>query len=384
MIARMTDEQLDERVRAYLSYRAEEVASRAASSQDVTAELARRLGLADGTRSARARAARAPNLRLARVAFALLLLILGLVAAVYVGSLFRERYAPDGPRVDVTLQGQPWAITGAYGSIWVGTLGNASVYQLDPRDGTIRSETSVAEPVCGNIERGYSALWFAQCSTHALTRIDPQSLQVDRLVGYGTDQIGVGDESIWASDGSNVVRLDPVSLATQAEIPVGGESLVTFGEGSAWAIMSEDATVMRIDPDTNEVIATIPLRSESDQQTYPVHAVAAAGALWVADEIGLKLYRVDAETNAASIVDVPLLHEASDSMDLGDWYVTYGRGLIWVRTSADSIVGIDPATERVVEQQATTPGGGGAFFVADDSVWTGNNAAESVSGIRLP
>ena len=314
---------------------------------------------------------------------ALLLLLLGLVAAVYVGSLFRERYAPDVPRVDVPLEGQPWAVTGAYGSIWAGTLGHATVYQLDPRDGTVRNEIEVAVPVCGNFERGYGALWFAQCGTHQMGRIDPHSLKFDRLVGYGSDNIGIGAESIWATDGSNVVRLDPVSLATQAEIPVGGESLVTFGEGSAWAVSSEEATVRRIDPDTNEVIATIPL-SPGDGQTFPVHGVAAAGALWVVDEIGLKLYRIDADTNETSVVDVPLLHDTSDSMDYGDWYVTYGRGLIWVRTADDTIVGIDPSTEQIVERQTTPLGGGGAFFVADDSIWLGNNQAESVSGIRLP
>jgi streptogramin lyase len=375
-VTHMTDEQLDERIRSYLSYRAELVASRAGSAEDASIAIARRLGIGF--------ARPVTGFRLVRVAFAVLLLILALVAAVYVGSLFRERYAPDRPRVDTTLEGQPWAVTGAYGSIWVGSLGHPALYQLAPSDGTIISETPLVAPVCGNVERGYGALWVGQCGTLGLARIDARSLKVDRLIGYGTDQIGIGAEAIWVSDGSNVVRLDPVSLGTLAEVPVGGDSLVTFGAGSAWAAVSDDATVVRIDPTRNEVTAVIQLGSDAGGETYPVHSVAAEGALWVVDEIGLKLYRIDAATNEASVVDVPLTHEAGDRMDFGDWYITYGRGLIWVRTSDAEIVGIDPSTERVVERQATPEGGGGAFFVQDDSFWLGNNLVGTVTGTQLP
>jgi virginiamycin B lyase len=376
VIGPMTDEQLDERIRAYLSYRAEFVASHAASAEAASTAIAGRLRAGGGR-------AVAP-FSVARVAFALLLLLLALVAAVYVGSLFRERYAPERPLVVVPLQGQPWAVTGAYGSIWVGSLGQASVYQLNPRDGTVTNEVALVEPVCGNIERGYGAIWAAGCGTHALTRIDPRSLDADRLVGYGSDGIGVGGDSVWASDGSNVVRLDPQTLETQAEIAVGGDSIVTFGEGSAWAMLSDRGSVARIDPATNHVVATIPLSSGPEAPAYPVHAVAAGGALWVVDEVGLRLYRVDAVTNTATSVPIPLTHEATDGMDFGDWYITSGRGLIWVRISDETVVGFDPTTSRVVQTQATTPGGGGAFFVADDSLWVGNNGDGTVSGMQLP
>ena len=376
MIGRMTDEQLDERIRAYLSYRAEAVAAHAVSADAASEAIARRVGIA-GRRAT-------PPFSLARVGLALLLLLLALVAAVYVGSLFRERYAPDRPLIIVPLEGQPWAVTGAYGSIWVGSLGQASLYQLNPRDGTVLAEIPITEPVCGNIERGYGAVWIAGCGTHALSRVDPRSLDVDRLVGYGSDSLGVGAESIWATDGSNVVRLDAQTLDTQAEIPVGGESLVTFGEGSAWAMISDLGSVVRIDPATNQVMATIALSSDPANAAYPVHGVAAGGALWVVDEIGLRLYRVDVATNTATSVAIPLRHEADDGMDFGDWYVTSGRGLIWVRVADDAIVGFDPGTLNVVQTQATTSGGGGAFFVADDSLWLGNNFDGTVSGMQLP
>ena len=85
-VGQMTDEQLDERIRAYLSYRAEFVASHAATAESASTAIARHMGVGTGN---------APRVTFSfvRVGFALLLLILALLAAVYVGSLFKERYA---------------------------------------------------------------------------------------------------------------------------------------------------------------------------------------------------------------------------------------------------------------------------------------------------
>ena len=50
---------------------------------------------------------------------------------------------------------------------------------------------------------------------------------------------------------------------------------VAFGEGAAWVANSLDRTVSRIDPETNEVVETIPLGRE------PLHLAAGEGAVWV-------------------------------------------------------------------------------------------------------
>jgi YVTN family beta-propeller protein len=59
-------------------------------------------------------------------------------------------------------------------------------------------------------------------------------------------------------------------------IPVGeGPVDVAFGEGALWVANSLDHSVSRIDPGTNEVVATIDIGAE------PVHLAAGEGAVWV-------------------------------------------------------------------------------------------------------
>jgi streptogramin lyase len=372
MIGRLTDEQLDARLSAYLTFRAEAVAGRAASAQDVTNALALRLGVAR----------RRQTFSTTRLVFAILLLILALLAAAVVGGVFRERYAPNRPLVETTLDGQPWAVTAAYGSIWTGAYRAPDVYVVDPADGSVRNDVRVVGFICGTIEAGYGALWVSHCDPNALSRIDARTLEVQRLVGFASDQVGIGAGAVWTAHDDSVARLDPVSLATLAETPVGGGALVAFGEGSVWAAVPDAGVVRRIDPATNQVSATIAFDDLATGDAYPVHLATGGGAVWVVDEHELAVYRIDPRTNTAQRLGLSLQFFAGTSF--GDWYIRYGRGLVWVRQTETTIVAIDPRTFQVVETHQTPLGGGGGFFVADDSLWVGNNRAGTLSGVQLP
>lgn len=374
MIARMTDEQLDSRVREYLILRAEGVAARAVSAQEATATISRSLGLARSWPSA--------NVRMVRVAFALLLLILALIAVAVVGGLFRERYAPNSPLLEVNLDGQPWAVTAAYGSIWAGAYREPVVYRIDPRDGTIRNDVPVVGFICGTLEQGYGALWMSHCDPNALSRIDARTLEVDRLTGYATDRVAIGADSVWTAHDGGVARLNPATLETQAEIPIGVSALLTYGEGSVWAMATDAGVVYRIDPRTDEVVATITFDDLPAGSAFPVHGVTGGGALWVVDEHALRVYRIDPATNTAQPLELEL--QPFSGTSFGDWYITYGRGLVWVRQSENMIVAINPITLQVVETHQTPLGGGGGFYVASDSLWVGNNRAGTLWGMQLP
>lgn len=373
MIARLTDEQLDSRLREYLTYRADAVARRAAPAREITDQLARSLGLTTGRRG---------SFSTARLVFAILLLILALLATAIVGGLFREHYAPNRPLVETTLEGQPWAVTAAYGSIWAGAYRAPTVYVVDPADGSVRNEVRLVNFVCGTIEAGYGGLWASHCDPNTLSRIDAATLEVDKLVGYASDQVGIGADSVWTAHDDAVARLNPGTLETQAEIPVGGSSLVVFGEGSAWAAVTDAGVVRRIDPATNEVSATITFDDLPSGSAFPVHLATGGGAVWVVDEHALAVYRIDPRTNTAQRLDVAL--QPFQGTSFGDWYIRFGRGLVWVRQAEASIVGIDPRTLQIVETHQTPLGGGGGFFVADDSLWVGNNRAGTLWGMQLP
>src|SRR6187397_2307177 len=141
-------------------------------------------------------------------------------------------------------------------------------------------------------------------------------------------------------------------------------------------------TVQRIDPASNAVIAAISLDDQQTSAGNPVHGVFGAGALWVVDELAGRVYRIDPSTNQAGALDLSL--ETFDGAGLGDFFITYGRGLVWVRSAENRIVAIDPATLQVAQTYETPQGSGGAFFVAPDSLWMANSSAGNVWGKQLP
>jgi YVTN family beta-propeller protein len=63
---------------------------------------------------------------------------------------------------------------------------------------------------------------------------------------------------------------------TVDQIPVGDGPLdVAVGEGGVWVANSLDRTVMRLDPETGDVVATIEVGNE------PQRVAAGEGAVWV-------------------------------------------------------------------------------------------------------
>jgi streptogramin lyase len=372
-IEHLTDSQLDDRLRAYLTWQADRVAARSAGP-DATAEaLARRLGLV--TRPRRV------AWSYVRFALAVLLLILALIAAAAVGGLLRDPYTPDLPLLEVPLDGSPWGVTGAYDSIWVSSADGRDIRRIDPRDGQVRNDIAVVAHMCGNIRAGFDALWISHCEANTISRIDARTLDVARLTGYDTDQIAISPDSVWVSKATSAVRLDPSTLDTRAEIDVGGGSLLEFGDGAIWATVPNLAVVRRIDPASNRVVATITIPQTGADAANPVHSVFGGGALWVVDEPAGHLYRIDRASNSAQLV--PLAFSSFDGQ-FGDWFITYGRGRVWVRNAGDAIVAIDPATLTVTDTITTPEGGVGGFFVADHSIWLGNNSAGTLWGVQLP
>jgi YVTN family beta-propeller protein len=138
---------------------------------------------------------------------------------------------------------------------------------------------------------------------------------------------------------------DPYIAAT---VKVGGGDAIAVGEGGVWVGVQREGEsdyVARIDPRTNEIVATIPVNSS------PWNIAVGAGSIWVtgngADQSGT-LQRIDPVTNEVSstITVKPSGHPGP---------VVAGDDAVWLDvgdTESDSLVRIDPSTNRVV---ATVP-----------------------------
>jgi DNA-binding beta-propeller fold protein YncE len=175
-----------------------------------------------------------------------------------------------------------------------------------------------------------------------------------------------------------MVRIDPKSnqvLATIAlpDFPSGGIAT----DDAVW-IGTRGGTVLHIDPATNKVVGTFPI--ERGEQSIAL----AGGSLWIANGVTSSVgsvRRVDLVSN--NLLDNIPMHEPSlkDKSKL-DWPATVGsKDMIWVADGRQqSIVGIDPKTSAVVE---TIPVGvsGDGLSLLGNSLWI--NASEENKVLRL-
>ena len=105
-----------------------------------------------------------------------------------------------------------------------------------------------------------------------------------------------GFGSIWVPDftgtGHAVDRVDPRTHSVTATYPTGGAELaVATGAGSVWITENADNTVIRLDPATGKVVASISVPS-------PTGVLVHANQVWVASYTTTTLTTIDATTNA--------------------------------------------------------------------------------------
>jgi DNA-binding beta-propeller fold protein YncE len=199
-------------------------------------------------------------------------------------------------------------------------------------------------------------------------------------VGRYPEDVAVGEGGVWVSvpaqasidpsASSLVVRIDIETDQVVAEIPVPGPiaELVT-GAGAVWGSIYDKSafSIVRIDPATNRVVATIP------DVGGPL--AFGEGALWgsALDGNAASLVRIDPSTNEI-VARVPL--------DTRIWYAEAGGGAVWLLTMESlygpanedaptgDIIKVDPATNVIADRiQMSVKGTLGAPLLADGALW---------------
>ena len=126
------------------------------------------------------------------------------------------------------------------------------------------------------------------------------------------------------SSKDRVVRINPATRQVVASIAAGKDpSGVTVGEGSVWVTNSGDGTVSRIDPVGNKVTGVIPVGKR------PVAIAFGEGAVWVANFLGNSVSRIDPATNKV-VATIPL--------DTSPTSIATGEGSVFVASAEQVIV----------------------------------------------
>ena len=177
-----------------------------------------------------------------------------------------------------------------------------------------------------------------------VARIDPQT---NRLAGRpvrtgaSPQSLATGGGSLWVAnhDERTVTRIELASGKVVADIPVPSEPhRVAYGAGAAWVGNWHDNSVSRIDPATNRVVGA-PI------SIGPHHAgnlVVGAGSVWVTSD-----YRVDAAAEDVVVIRIdPQANRAVETIPVGGHPIDVAatKGAIWVSVA-------DPGTVlRIAER----------------------------------
>jgi virginiamycin B lyase len=145
------------------------------------------------------------------------------------------------------------------------------------RDGVLEIDPATNEivkdiPLDGafRLAIGEGAVWVTDLVLGGLVRIDPDiGAVVSRIViAQGASDVDVAAGIVWVtaggSNGGNLIRIDPATNEIVATIHIGrGTGAGGLGDVAAdvraiWVTRGGDRnSLLRIDPDTNEIVATI-------------------------------------------------------------------------------------------------------------------------------
>jgi DNA-binding beta-propeller fold protein YncE len=159
---------------------------------------------------------------------------------------------------------------------------------------------------------------------------------------------------------AQTVRLPLDSLPIVARIAVPSRpDWLAMGFGSVWVVDYRPPSLVRIDPATNRVIASIPLTGHAC-----LGIAVMRDALWVADCEHHGVVQIDPVTNRVART-IPIDFRVDDEGAL-----IAADGSLWLfvtdsLAASSTLERVDPATGRI---QARIPVGAGAYVVAGDSV----------------
>lgn len=181
--------------------------------------------------------------------------------------------------------------------------------------------------------------------------------------------LAVAFGSLWVADCRHgaLVRIDLETERVVARIPTGladptGELSVAAGAGSVWLLTDAAGVLSRVDPATNRVSARVAVRPHSYCAAFGFGSVWTASAEGGTPEGAGRVERVDPRTNAV-VASVPV--------GRGPRFLAAGEGGVFTLDQGDGTVSrVDPAANALAATIATdVPGTGGDIAVGAGRVW---------------
>jgi len=262
-------------------------------------------------------------------------------------------------------------------ALWVPNRAAGSVVRIDAKDNKAGAPVTLGTEPCASLVAAFDSVWVPLCGDGTIARLDPKGPKVTATlktkVAAGDGRIAMAVGSVWAvTDRKGVLsRIDPDTNTAVAEIHVAaGANAVVFGEDALWVTSACEPAgggnpakvacnvLTRVNPHNNGVVEVIEVGPN------PARVAVGEGGVWTLNRgkggSGATVSRVDPGSN--KVVATINLGDA-----VADAEIAAGLGSVWVSAPGVPLIRIDPRTNRAV--QRFTGAGGGAVLVAHGSLW---------------
>ena len=190
--------------------------------------------------------------------------------------------------------------------MWVGREDLGSMLRVDRKTGAVGA--TVTQGAYGTA--GMGDLWFASGGSPTILRVDPSTRATTATIAAPGETncaiSGSFPDNIWIGCGGpevvprTVARIDPATdtVAAVVTLPPAHGAGTVIVDGATWIVTafpqadgSPSTGLLRVDPHTGAIERFLLLRGVD-----PDPPVVAGGALWIPDEAGHRILRVDAAT----------------------------------------------------------------------------------------
>jgi virginiamycin B lyase len=217
---------------------------------------------------------------------------------------------------------------------------------------------------CGGMMSAFGSLWVPTCGDGSLVRMDPKTFKVTATIPGGASDVrgtlAVSSDSIWLLTDSKATlsRIDPDQNAVIAEMRLPADCThLVFGETALWLTCPSENKIYRINTATNVVEKTIEVSAK------PEAIAIGEGSVWVLCGKDGKIDRIDPKTNKVT----KTIETNVPGVD-GD--IVFGEGALWVTQNGFPLTRIDTTSESVAQQ--FFGGGGGAIRTSPGALWLSN------------
>ena len=266
------------------------------------------------------------------------------------------------------VEGSPdWSVV-TNDSVWITSARANHVVQLIAATNKVGLIVDVLRP-CSGLAYGFGSIWIPSCGGHSVVRVDPATgKKLAEIAGDPANSEGgitVGADSVWmVTKPSSLVRINPKTNAISAtiQLPSGSENPL-FSDNFVWVSSFEHDQLLKVDPVSGTIVAIIPVGPK------PRFLTAGSGSIWTLNQGDGTISRVGAK--AGKVVAT-----ISCGIPGSGGEITYGAGSVWATMFDFPLTEVDPKSNKVVKQWGG-PGGDGIRF-GFESIWLSNGRQGTV------